>query len=184
MDHAVVLVDENDRRVGSAEKRLAHTEGWLHRAFSIFIFDSTGRLLLQQRASDKYHSGGLWSNTCCSHPRPAESPREGAHRRLGEEMGFECDLTPAFQETYRLPVGANMIEHEHNHVFIGTADEPQLSPHPDEVADWAWIHPSSLQNDMQRRPHRYTPWFRLLLDQATMSSSTFDEEQVSPESIS
>jgi len=170
MEHAVVLVDEDDQPLGSAEKLRAHTEGWLHRAFSVFIFDPAGRLLLQRRTVDKYHSGGLWSNTCCSHPQPGEAPLDGAHRRLTEEMGFDCPLTSAFQETYHISVGPNMVEHEHDRVFVGTVNTPDIRPDADEVADWTWVEPLALRRDVDAHQHRYTPWFRLLLDRALSSS--------------
>ncbi|WP_263787368.1 isopentenyl-diphosphate Delta-isomerase [Salinibacter grassmerensis] len=166
MPHPVVLVNEDDRPLGTADKLEAHAEGWLHRAFSVFVFDPTGRLLLQRRTGDKYHSGGLWSNTCCSHPRPEEAPVDAAHRRLPEELGFTAPLTPAFQDRYELSVGDNLVEHEHNHVFIGTADAPHIRPSADEVDDWAWISPSALRDDVVARPHRYTAWFRHLLPSA------------------
>lgn len=168
----VVLVNENDRSVGTAGKLRAHTEGWLHRAFSIFLFDSTGRLLLQQRAAEKYHSGGLWSNTCCSHPKPGESPLEGARRRLPEEMGVTASLTPAFQKTYHLPVETALVEHEHNHVFVGTLETPDVHPSPKEVTDWTWMQPDALRDDVAARPDRYTSWFRLLLKPALAMATT------------
>ncbi len=171
MSHPVVLVNEEGQSRGTAEKLRAHTEGWLHRAFSIFIFDATGRLLLQQRAEEKYHSGGLWSNTCCSHPRPGEPPLDAAHRRLPEEMGFEASLTPAFQETYNLPVGDGLVEHEHNQVFVGTVDAPTVDPSVDEVANWDWVSPSALRENLAARPDRYTAWFRLLLDPALAAAT-------------
>lgn len=169
---SVVLVTEDDQTLGTAEKLRAHTEGWLHRAFSVFVFDDAGRLLLQQRTGDKYHSGGLWSNTCCSHPRPGESPRVGAQRRLHEEMGFEVSLAPVFEETYHLPVGGNLVEHEHNHVFVGTARNPEVRPSADEVADWTWVDPDALQDDVSDRPSRYTSWFRHLLDPVLATAPT------------
>lgn len=173
----VVLVTEDDQSLGTADKLRAHTEGWLHRAFSIFIFDDDGRLLLQQRADDKYHSGGLWSNTCCSHPRPDEPPREAAHRRLAEEMGFEVPLSPVFEKTYNLPVGENLVEHEYNHVFVGTASNPNVRPSADEVTDWKWVRPDALRDDVEARPQQYTSWFRLLLEPALANAPT---DAVSP----
>lgn len=163
---SLVLVDEEDRPLGTAQKHRAHTEGWLHRAFSVFLFDASGRLLLQQRAPGKYHSGGLWSNTCCSHPSPDEPPEDGAHRRLVEEMGIDCPLRPAFHRTYRVRVGPTLIEHEYNHVFTGIAEAPEIRSHPKEVINWAWASPSALHADVTARPYRYTAWFRLLLDDA------------------
>jgi isopentenyl-diphosphate delta-isomerase len=163
MSHPVVLVNEEDRPLGTADKLRAHAEGWLHRAFSVFIFDPEGRLLLQQRTDDKYHSGGLWSNTCCSHPRPGEAPIDGAHRRLPEELGFTASLTPILQDRYDLPVGENLVEHEHNHVFVGSVDAPRIRPSATEVADWTWVSPSALRDDVAAHPHRYTTWFQHLL---------------------
>lgn len=181
MSHSVVLVDEDDRPVGTAEKLRAHTEGWLHRAFSVFVFDATGRLLLQRRTATKYHSGGLWSNTCCSHPQPGEAPLEGAHRRLFEEMGFDCSLTPTFRETYCLPVGTDLIEHEHNHVFVGVVDDPAICPRSGEVSKWTWVEPLSVQEDVSHRPDRYTAWFRLLLDRAIAATPRPPEEERPPQ---
>lgn len=168
----VVLVNEKDRPLGTAEKLRAHTEGWLHRAFSIFLFDTSGRLLLQQRTGEKYHSGGLWSNTCCSHPRPGESPLAAAHRRLPEEMGITASLAPVFQKTYHLPVEVDLVEHEHNHVFVGTVETLDVSPNPSEVADWTWMHPDALRDDVAARPARYTSWLRLLLERALAMTPT------------
>ena len=174
MSHPVVLVNEDDQFLGTAEKLRAHTEGWLHRAFSIFVFDDQGRLLLQQRSEGKYHSGGLWSNTCCSHPQPGEPPIDAAHRRLPEELGFDTSLTPAFRETYHLSVGDDLVEHEHNHVFLGTVDAPDVRPSADEVADWTWAEPSALRDDMAAHPHRYTAWFRHLLGPALATALSGD----------
>jgi len=172
MSHPVVLVNENDRPIGTAEKLRAHAEGLLHRAFSVFLFDPTGRLLLQRRAPGKYHSGGLWSNTCCSHPHPGEAPQDGAARRLPEELGFHASIAPAFQKTYRLPVGDGLVEHEHNHVFVGTVEAPEVRPSGREVSDWAWVQPSTLRSDVETHPHRYTTWFRLLLGPVLTTATT------------
>ena len=161
-DH-VVLVNTDDVPQGTAGKLEAHLEGWLHRAFSIFVFDSHGRLLLQQRAHHKYHSGGLWSNTCCSHPRPGESLEDAVQRRLVEEMGFRCDLHPAFHFVYRADVGEGLIEHELDHVFIGYANA-EIVPNADEVSDWMWISPEDLLADISAQPDRYTFWFRHIVD--------------------
>lgn len=160
----VVLVDEEDQPVGTAEKLQAHAEGWLHRALSVFVFDADGRLLLQQRSSDKYHSGGLWSNTCCSHPYPDEDPMTAAHRRLDEEMGFSCSLTPLFPFTYRASVGSGLVEHEYDHVFVGHVTDCTLHPDPDEVSDWAWMSADRLRADVTTAPSHYTVWFQRLLD--------------------
>ena len=138
-------------------------EGWLHRAFSIFVFDSCGRLLLQRRASHKYHSGGLWSNTCCSHPRPGEALEDAVQRRLVEEMGFQCELHPAFHFVYRADVGRGLIEHELDHVFIGHSDA-EVVPNAEEVSDWTWSSPEEVLADVSARPSRYTFWFRHIVD--------------------
>lgn len=171
MSNSVVLVDAADRSQGTAEKLRAHAEGWLHRAFSVFVFDAQGRLLLQRRATDKYHTGGLWSNTCCSHPPPGTDPASAARQRLQEEMGFSCAVTPAFTETYRAPVGDGLTEHELDHVFVATVDEVTVQANPNEVADWRWVAPAAIRTDMSVRPSHYTPWFRLLLDDTLTAAS-------------
>jgi isopentenyl-diphosphate delta-isomerase len=163
MSTHVVLVDEDDQPIGTVEKLQAHAQGRLHRALSVFVFDDAGRLLLQQRSRTKYHSGGLWSNTCCSHPYPDESPATAARRRLDEEMGFTCELTPAFHFTYCASVGDGLTEHEYDHVFWGRVSAADVHPDPDEVADWAWMPPSALRTDIRAAPQQYTVWFRRLL---------------------
>lgn len=156
----VILVDRDDAPIGVSEKQDAHVRGRLHRAFSIFTFDSGGRILLQRRAASKYHSGGLWSNTCCSHPRPGEATAAAAQRRLFEEMGFDCPLTPAFSLIYRADVGGGLIEHEYDHVFVGTFDgEPAPDPH--EVDACRWLHPRDIERELSQHPDRYTYWFRV-----------------------
>jgi isopentenyl-diphosphate delta-isomerase len=182
MSTDVVLVNEADAPLGTAEKLRAHTEGWLHRALSVFVFDSEGRLLLQRRTPGKYHSGGLWSNTCCSHPYPNESPLAAARRRLQEEMGFSCALTPAFHFTYRASVGPTLIEHEYDHVFVGVVDAVDVHPNPDEVSDWAWMSASAIREDVTASPSRYTVWFRRLLDQALASAPAAERPSDAPAS--
>ena len=158
----VTLVDRDDNVVGAEEKIRAHREGKLHRAFSVFVFDEGRRLLIQRRATGKYHSGGLWSNTCCGHPRPGESADGAAERRLTEEMGFVCDLRPAFRTIYEMSVADSMIEHELNQVFIGWFNG---SPSPDtrEVEACRWMDLAELRDSIETSPERYTPWLRLLL---------------------
>ena len=153
----VVLVDVDDVEIGAAPKLEVHRTGLLHRAFSVFLLDREGRVLLQRRADSKYHSPGRWSNTCCGHPRPGESADEGARRRLQEEMGITCDLRSAGWFIYKASVGADLIEHELDHLFIGQFDgEP--TPNASEVSDWRWEHPIQIAKDMIARPHRYSAW--------------------------
>jgi isopentenyl-diphosphate delta-isomerase len=163
MEH-VILVDRRDVAIGVRAKRDAHVDGALHRAFSIFAFDSHGRMLLQRRATAKYHSGGLWSNTCCSHPRPGEDTAAAAQRRLFEEMGFNCPLETAFSFVYRADVGDGLIEHEYDHVFIGRFDGDP-APDPAEVEDWRWIDPAALYHELLEQPGRFTYWFRVALEE-------------------
>src|SRR5262245_35928082 len=166
----LVLVDEDDREIGVVEKMSAHREGVLHRAVSVFVFDRAGRLLLQRRALDKYHSGGLWSNTCCSHPRPGEQPIDAAHRRLEEEMGFDCPLTGGYAFTYHVDVGNGLVEHEFDHGFVGLFDG---EPRPDraEVNDWAWKPLDEVRADMDARPSMYTIWFKIVLERLRKTSA-------------
>lgn len=155
----VVLVDGEDNEIGTAEKIEAHKKGLLHRAFSIFIFNSKGELLIQKRADDKYHSGGLWSNTCCSHPRPGESLEEAAKRRLDEEMGIEIPLRRVFAFTYRVDLENGLSEHEYDHVFVGEFNgEPDIDV--SEATDWKWINVEELKKDIVEAPERYTYWLK------------------------
>lgn len=158
-EEQVVLVDADDRPVGIGGKQSVHVDGALHRAFSIFVFNRAGELLLQRRAGSKYHSAGLWTNTCCGHPRPSESLEAAAARRLQEEMGFACELERAFQFRYRAQLDNGLIEHEIDHVFLGRSDaEPR--PNPEEVSDYSWRSPAHLSDDLARHPERYSYWLR------------------------
>lgn len=158
----VVLIDPANRVIGQVEKLRAHREGRLHRAFSVFVVDPAGALLLQRRALDKYHSGGRWSNTCCGHPRPGEELLAAAGRRLREEMGFGCALTPSFDFRYRARVGHDLLEHEHDTILVGAfAGVPK--PDAGEVVEWKHEALTDIRRDVRRRPNRYTIWFRLLL---------------------
>lgn len=164
MDERVILVNDKDQELGAEEKWLAHVRGDLHRALSIFLFNDRGEMLLQQRALGKYHCGGLWSNTCCGHPRPEESVEAAAKRRLWEEMGISCPLEESFTFLYRAEVALGLFEHEFDHVFVGTFNgEPHLNP--DEASDWRWIDPDLLTHMIAEQPTYYTIWFRLLLPQ-------------------
>lgn len=162
MDERVILVDENDKEIGSEEKIEAHKTGKLHRAFSIFVFNSKGEMLLQQRALHKYHSGGLWANACCSHPRLGETLEEAVHRRLKEEMGFDCELKEIFSFIYKAKVGT-LTEHELDHVFIGKYDG-DVHPDPGEVGGYRWVTIESLRKDVQTHPELYTEWFKIALE--------------------
>ncbi|MDH4045248.1 MAG: isopentenyl-diphosphate Delta-isomerase [Gemmatimonadota bacterium] len=153
-----MLVDARDRVVGSAPKLDAHRSGMLHRAFSVFVFDAEGSLLLQQRARRKYHSGGLWTNTCCGHPRPGETTVVAARRRLREEMGIACTLEEAGSFLYRAEVGGGLVEHELDHVLVGySRDEPV--PDPLEVAGWRRVQIPEVYREVTRVPARFTAWF-------------------------
>lgn len=158
-EERVVLVDADDVEVGTLEKLRAHLDGALHRAFSVFVFDAEGRMLLQRRAAEKYHSGGLWSNTCCSHPRPGEAVDAAARRRLREEMGFECPLEEAFRFVYRADVGGGLTEHEYDYVFVGRFDGEPV-PNPAEVEGWRWMDVDGVRREMERDPAAFTFWFR------------------------
>jgi isopentenyl-diphosphate delta-isomerase len=159
----VVLVDAHDAPTGEAPKLEAHRQGLLHRAFSVFLYDSAGRMLLQQRAHAKYHSGGLWTNTCCSHPRPGEATPAAAARRLREEMGVDCRFAPAFEFVYHASFDNGLVEHEYDHVFVGRFDgEPR--PDPAEVADWRWAGIEELRAELEAEPERFSAWFRIAFE--------------------
>lgn len=155
----VVLVDEADAAIGTAPKLDAHLQGRLHRALSVIVRDPQGRILLQKRQVAKYHSGGLWTNTCCSHPRPNEPVALAAGRRLGEEMGFACILWPLITVTYRADVGNGLIEHELVHVYGGQY-EGAVRPDPREADGYDWVTPEALRADLALAPQRYSVWFR------------------------
>jgi isopentenyl-diphosphate Delta-isomerase len=161
MDY-VVLVDSEDKEIGTMEKMEAHEKALLHRAFSVFIFNSKGEMLLQQRALSKYHSGGLWTNTCCSHPFPNEAVEQAATRRLQEEMGFTCALQKVFTFTYKASFANGLTEHEYDHVFVGTYDAI-ITPNEQEVADYCYKKIEDIVGDMQVRPAQYTSWFAIAL---------------------
>ena len=159
----VILVDQTGREIGTQEKIQAHREGKLHRAFSIFVFNTFGEVLLQKRAETKYHSGGLWTNTCCSHPRPGENHQQAASRRLHEEMGFACELKALFNFIYHVKLNDDLFEHELDRVFVGRYDG-QPVPNPAEVDDWKWMNIRMLKQDIRENPENYTYWFKLVLD--------------------
>lgn len=156
----VILVNEQDQAIGTCEKLEAHQQGLLHRAFSIFIFNSRGRLLLQQRAVGKYHSGGLWANTCCSHPRPGETLEDAAYRRLQEEMGFQTELSPLFSFLYRAELDKGLIEHELDHVFTGIY-EGEVLPNNEEAMEHSYMDMVQLEEALEQFPDKFTVWLRI-----------------------
>lgn len=160
----VIIVDKKDKETGKEEKIKAHQEGKLHRAFSIFIFNKKGELLLQKRAASKYHSPCLWSNTCCSHPRPGFDLKGEAKKRLKEEMGLEVDLKEIFTFVYRVKIG-KLIEHEFDHIFIGKFNEDP-KPNGKEVKEWRWISKKDLKKALKENPEKYTSWFKIILNKA------------------
>lgn len=164
MSEQLILVDEQDREVGVCEKLKAHEQAWLHRAFSIFVYDKHGKLLIQRRADCKYHSAGLWANTCCGHPRPGESNLEAAQRRLFEELGFSCDLREITAVSYNLPLSNGLTEHEYTHVFKGVY-EGEICPNPNEVSEIKWLSLPELKESMQEHGEQYAAWFKLYVDQ-------------------
>ena len=163
MPEYILLVDKNNNVIGKEEKLKTHREGKLHRAFSIFVFNSKGELLLQRRARTKYHSAGLWTNTCCSHQRPEETLEQALHRRLKEEMGFDCEVKEMFTFTYKVNFGNGLFEHEYDHVFFGKFDD-EPTPNPEEVDEWKWINLEELKNDIQKNPGSYTYWLKESID--------------------
>lgn len=166
MKERVILVDEQDREVGTDTKLAVHTTGKLHRAISVFVFDDEDNLLLQRRAETKHHSAGLWSNTCCSHPRPGENSQQAAHRRLREEMGVECPLHHVLSFVYRTNLENGLIEHEYDHVFVGRIDGRRggtPAPNPDEVAERRWLPVAVASEQCAAHPERYTAWFGIAL---------------------
>ena len=163
MTEYVVLVDELDNKVGLMEKMEAHINPTLHRAFSIFIFNSKNEMLLQQRALSKYHTPGLWTNTCCSHPRDGESLHDATNRRLQEEMGMQCELKEAFSFVYKADVMQGLVEHEFDHVFIGTSDDLPII-NKDEVESFRYDTVENIKADIERNPQNYTAWFKIAFD--------------------
>jgi isopentenyl-diphosphate delta-isomerase len=159
----VVLVDLNDREVGVMEKLQAHETGSLHRAISVFLFNDEGEMLLQQRAADKYHSPLLWTNTCCSHPRPGETPPDAAKRRLREEMGVSTDVSPVFTFVYRADFDNGLVEYEYDHVFVGRFNGVPV-PDITEVADWEYVSVTELYERVANDPAAFTAWFRICLE--------------------
>lgn len=162
MDY-VILVDENDNDLGVMEKLQAHQEGKLHRAFSIFIFNDKNELLVQQRALSKYHSAGLWTNTCCSHPRPNETIKDSANRRLYEEMGLSCELQIKTNFIYKTAFDNGLTEHEFDYILIGYTNQNPLI-NKEEVENYKWQLVSEIKNDIIVNPDNYSFWFKIALE--------------------
>ncbi len=168
-DENVVLVDEQDNQLGLMGKVQAHVEGRLHRAFSVVIFNLKGEILLQQRAMGKYHSRGLWTNACCSHPRHGEEMLDAAHRRLIEEMNFDCPLKFVTVLHYQTPpLDTGLIENEMLHLIAGITAQAEFSPAPDEVMGWRWVSIADLQKEIVADPESYSYWFRVYLQRFDM----------------
>lgn len=162
-EEQVILVDENDKKIGLMPKMEAHEKALLHRAFSVFIFNDKNELMLQQRAMHKYHTPGLWTNTCCSHQRDGETNIEAGKRRLQEEMGFVTELEEKTSFVYKAPFNNGLTEHEYDHVMIGYYnDEPTINP--DEVADWKWMTLEAVKADIAVNPQEYTAWFKIIFE--------------------
>jgi len=167
----VILVDSNDNEVGTMEKMEAHRKGVLHRAFSVLLFNSDGEMLIQKRASSKYHSGGLWSNTCCSHPRPGEPMEEAVNRRLREELGVESSPIFSFKFEYKVKFSNDLIEHELDHVYVGSFDgEPKINEN--EISDWKFVDTNKLNSEIQSHPHKYSHWFKIILNRPEIMELT------------
>ncbi|ARV14555.1 isopentenyl-diphosphate Delta-isomerase [Polaribacter sp. SA4-12] len=165
MEEQVVLVDEKDNPIGLMEKMEAHEKALLHRAFSVFIFNKKGELMLQQRAASKYHSPLLWTNTCCSHQRDGETNLEAGKRRLQEEMGFVTEIKEVFSFIYKAPFDNGLTEHELDHVMVGSyEDVPKINK--EEVESYKWMTLIDVKNDMEKNPQEYTAWFKIIFDKS------------------
>ena len=157
MNQHLIIVNENDEEIGYGEKMNVHRNAFLHRAFSIFVINSQDELLLQQRAHNKYHSGGLWTNTCCSHPIKGEPQDITIHRRLREEMGFDCELEHLFKFIYKVKLDNDLTEYECDHVYLGRFDGIP-KPNPNEVVDYKWMSLTNLRHELRLHPQNYTYW--------------------------
>ena len=171
-EEQIILVDENDKQIGAAGKLETHEKGLLHRAFSIFVKNNKDEMMLQKRAVGKYHSEGLWSNTCCGHPRSGEELMLAAHRRLKEEMGFDCPLNEIFSFIYQKNLDKGLKENEFLHVFIGEYDNVPIL-NPEEASDWRWATPDEIKSNVSKNPDNYTYWFKIVLEKMKMDDTAF-----------
>ena len=163
MEEKVVLVNPNDEQIGLMPKMEAHEKAVLHRAFSVFVMNANGEIMLQRRAAQKYHSPLLWTNTCCSHQRNGETNIEAGKRRLMEEMGFVTELKEVFSFIYKAPFDNGLTEHELDHVMVGNYNgDPKINP--EEVADWKWMFPEDVRRDISKNPEAYTAWFKIIFE--------------------
>jgi isopentenyl-diphosphate Delta-isomerase len=162
-EEKVILVNEKDEQIGLMPKMEAHEKGLLHRAFSVFVFNDKNELMLQQRAHSKYHSPGLWTNTCCSHQREGESNIEAGKRRLQEEMGFSTDLKDTISFIYKAPFDNGLTEHEFDHILVGKFNK-EPNPNPEEAAAYKWLPLEEVKEDMKNNPQIYTEWFKIIFD--------------------
>lgn len=173
----VVLVDLQDNPTGEMDKMEAHQKGLLHRAFSVFIFNESGEMLLQQRAKDKYHGARLWTNACCSHPQLGETVKESAMERLQYEMGMHCDIEEIFSFVYNTPVENELIEHEYDHVFFGFSSvAPQ--PNPTEVEAYKWLDTTTIADEIEKNPGNYTYWFRSAFPKVMRSFKQYQAKKI------
>lgn len=178
MNQTLILVDERDNITGYDEKLNVHQNGHLHRAFSLFVVNRKGQLMLQRRAFDKYHSGGLWANTCCSHPLKGEDPENTIHNKLMQEMGFDCELKPLFKFIYRVEFDNGLTEYELDQVYIGF-HEDKPNPNAEEVCEWKWMDIESLKNDLESNPGSYVYWLKAAFNEFYINyhEIKFSEEQ-------
>lgn len=172
-EEMVVLVNEFDEQIGLMEKMQAHEQALLHRAFSVFLFDHEGLMLLQKRALTKYHSGGLWTNACCSHPRAGETTLAAAQRRLFEELGIKPEIHEAFSFTYKAAFDNGLTEHEYDHVFVGRYQGP-ITPNPQEVSEYMYRSIEDIRSDLQTIPDLYTEWFKIAFEQVQLHMDMLD----------
>jgi isopentenyl-diphosphate Delta-isomerase len=171
----VILVDENDNQTGTMEKMEAHRKALLHRAVSVFVMNSKGEWLLQRRALEKYHSAGLWTNTCCTHPYPGETEAQAASRRLMEEMGISCTVMKLFSFIYLEPLDNALFEHELDHVFLGFSDQvPEINR--DEVMEYRYVGYSNLKEDVSENPEAYTAWFKRIYERVFKQMGGMEEQ--------
>ena len=168
MEPILILVDEQNNITGYEKKLKVHQDGLLHRAFSIFVVNKDGQLMLQKRAIEKYHSGGLWANTCCSHPLKGENTEATIHERLMHEMGFDCDLQTLFKFIYRAELDNDLVEYELDQVYIGYYELDPV-PNPSEVGDWKWIDIEFLKEDLEKSPDQYVYWLKAAFSEFYMN---------------